>query len=129
MKERSKGKNWFNFFMLSYMVQFIFKIYFKFDWELTGFFLNFRLKTKKNRENLEEFLLSCDRVTSLTKYYKCEEMFNNLEVRSMFFNYYSHNYYSYESNIKTTKNTTKQCQCDAHNNFNSHKILLKMVQL
>ncbi|KAH9632309.1 hypothetical protein HF086_010234 [Spodoptera exigua] len=39
-----------------------------------------RLKTKKNRENLEEFLLSCDRVTSLTKYYKCEEMFNNLEV-------------------------------------------------
>lgn len=40
----------------------------------------YRLKTKKNRENLEEFLLSCDRVTSLTKYYKCEEMFNNLEV-------------------------------------------------
>lgn len=39
-----------------------------------------RLKTKKNRENLEEFLLSCDRVTSLTKYYKCEEMFNNLEI-------------------------------------------------
>lgn len=42
-----------------------------------------RLKTKKNRENLEEFLLSCDRVTSLTKYYKCEEMFSNLEVRYM----------------------------------------------
>lgn len=41
----------------------------------------FRLKTKKNRENLEEFLLSCERVTSLTKYYKCEEMFSNLEVR------------------------------------------------
>ncbi|CAB3223600.1 unnamed protein product [Arctia plantaginis] len=39
-----------------------------------------RLKTKKNRENLEEFLLGCDRVTSLTKYYKCEEMFNNLEI-------------------------------------------------
>ncbi|XP_045494619.1 pre-mRNA-processing factor 40 homolog A isoform X1 [Colias croceus] len=39
-----------------------------------------RLKTKKNRENLEEFLLSCDRVTSLTKYYKCEEMFGNLEI-------------------------------------------------
>ncbi|CAH2108231.1 unnamed protein product [Euphydryas editha] len=39
-----------------------------------------RLKTKKNRENLEEFLLSCERVTSLTKYYKCEEMFNNLEI-------------------------------------------------
>ncbi|KAL4715590.1 hypothetical protein ACJJTC_009216 [Scirpophaga incertulas] len=39
-----------------------------------------RLKTKKNRENLEEFLLTCDRVTSLTKYYKCEEMFNNLEI-------------------------------------------------
>ncbi|KOB71842.1 U1 small nuclear ribonucleoprotein [Operophtera brumata] len=39
-----------------------------------------RLKTKKNRENLEEFLLTCDRVTSLTKFYKCEEMFTNLEV-------------------------------------------------
>ncbi|XP_049868561.1 pre-mRNA-processing factor 40 homolog A isoform X2 [Pectinophora gossypiella] len=39
-----------------------------------------RLKTKKNRENLEEFLLNCDRVTSLTKYYKCEEMFSNLEL-------------------------------------------------
>ncbi|CAK1601095.1 unnamed protein product [Parnassius mnemosyne] len=39
-----------------------------------------RLRTKKNRENLEEFLLSCDRVTSLTKYYKCEEMFSNLEI-------------------------------------------------
>ncbi|CAH0750119.1 unnamed protein product [Diatraea saccharalis] len=39
-----------------------------------------RLKTKKNRENLEEFLLSCERVTSLTKYYKCEEMFSNLEI-------------------------------------------------
>ncbi|KAJ0175611.1 hypothetical protein K1T71_008770 [Dendrolimus kikuchii] len=39
-----------------------------------------RLKTKKNRENLEEFLLTCDRVTSMTKYYKCEEMFSNLEI-------------------------------------------------
>ncbi|XP_004925558.1 pre-mRNA-processing factor 40 homolog A isoform X3 [Bombyx mori] len=39
-----------------------------------------RLKTKKNRENLEEFLLSCERVTSLTKFYKCEEMFSNLEI-------------------------------------------------
>lgn len=39
-----------------------------------------RLKTKKNRESLEEFLLSCDRVTSLTKFYRCEEMFSNLEI-------------------------------------------------
>ncbi|XP_073949464.1 pre-mRNA processing factor 40 [Choristoneura fumiferana] len=39
-----------------------------------------RLKTKKNRENLEEFLLSCDRVTSMTKYYKCDDMFSNLEI-------------------------------------------------
>ncbi|XP_059050039.1 pre-mRNA-processing factor 40 homolog A isoform X1 [Achroia grisella] len=39
-----------------------------------------RLKTKKNRENLEEFLLTCDRVSSITKYYKCEEMFGNLEI-------------------------------------------------
>ncbi|KPJ12063.1 Pre-mRNA-processing factor 40-like A [Papilio machaon] len=35
---------------------------------------------EEQRENLEEFLLSCDRVTSLTKYYKCEEMFGNLEI-------------------------------------------------
>ncbi|KAG7306274.1 hypothetical protein JYU34_008874 [Plutella xylostella] len=39
-----------------------------------------RLKIKKNRESLEEFLLSCERVTSLTKYYKCDEMFTNLEI-------------------------------------------------
>ncbi|KAM3964185.1 pre-mRNA processing factor 40 [Aphomia sociella] len=39
-----------------------------------------RLKTKKNRESLEEFLLTCDRVNSITKYYKCEEMFGNLEI-------------------------------------------------
>lgn len=42
-----------------------------------------RLKTKKNRESLEEFLLGCDRVTSLTKFYKCEEMFSNLEASKL----------------------------------------------
>lgn len=39
-----------------------------------------RLRTKKNRENLEEFLLNSDKITSLTKYYRCEEIFGNLEV-------------------------------------------------
>lgn len=39
-----------------------------------------RLKAKKAKENLEEYLLSSDRITSSTKYYKCDEIFTNLEV-------------------------------------------------
>ncbi|CAK9828298.1 Pre-mRNA-processing factor 40 homolog A [Anthophora retusa] len=39
-----------------------------------------RLRLKKAKEDLEQFLLENDRMTSTTKYYKCEEMFGNLEV-------------------------------------------------
>lgn len=39
-----------------------------------------RLRAKKSKENLEEFLLSCDKISSNTKYYKCDELFANLEV-------------------------------------------------
>lgn len=37
-------------------------------------------RLKKAKEDLEQFLLESDRMTSTTKYYKCEEMFGNLEV-------------------------------------------------
>lgn len=37
-------------------------------------------RLKKAKEDLEQFLLENDRMTSTTKYYKCEEMFGNLEV-------------------------------------------------
>lgn len=40
-------------------------------------FLN---RLKKAKEDLEQFLLINDRMLSTTKYYKCEEMFGNLEV-------------------------------------------------
>ncbi|KOX67770.1 Pre-mRNA-processing factor 40 like protein A [Melipona quadrifasciata] len=39
-----------------------------------------RLRLKKAKEDLEQFLLENDRMTSTTKYYKCEEMYGNLEV-------------------------------------------------
>ncbi|KAK9754065.1 FF domain [Popillia japonica] len=39
-----------------------------------------RLKAKKSKENLEQFLLTTDKITSGTKYYKCDEMFVNMEV-------------------------------------------------
>ncbi|KAI4454695.1 pre-mrna-processing protein prp40 [Holotrichia oblita] len=39
-----------------------------------------RLKAKKSKENLEQFLLTTDKITSGTKYYKCDEMFMNMEV-------------------------------------------------
>jgi pre-mRNA-processing factor 40 len=39
-----------------------------------------RLKAKKAKEDLEAFLLSDTRMTSTTKYYRCEEMYGNLEV-------------------------------------------------
>ena len=44
------------------------------------YLLFYRLKTKKNRENLEQFLMHSEKMTSLTKYYRCDEMFANLEV-------------------------------------------------
>ncbi|XP_043278756.1 pre-mRNA-processing factor 40 homolog A isoform X2 [Venturia canescens] len=39
-----------------------------------------RLRVKKAKEDLEQFLLDHDKMTSTTKYYKCEEMYGNLEV-------------------------------------------------
>ncbi|RLU23079.1 hypothetical protein DMN91_005357 [Ooceraea biroi] len=39
-----------------------------------------RLRLKKAKEDLEQFLLDNDRMMSTTKYYKCEELFGNLEV-------------------------------------------------
>ncbi|XP_033226926.1 pre-mRNA-processing factor 40 homolog B [Belonocnema kinseyi] len=39
-----------------------------------------RLRLKKAKEDLEAFLLEPDRMSSTTKYYKCEEMYGNLEV-------------------------------------------------
>ncbi|XP_063929657.1 pre-mRNA-processing factor 40 homolog A isoform X2 [Zophobas morio] len=39
-----------------------------------------RLKAKKSKEQLEEFLLNCDKIASTTKYYKCDEMFAHMEI-------------------------------------------------
>ncbi|XP_037086064.1 pre-mRNA-processing factor 40 homolog B-like [Pollicipes pollicipes] len=39
-----------------------------------------RLRAKKAKEDLEEFLLTGDRITSMTKYYKCEEMFVDMDI-------------------------------------------------
>ncbi|KAF7997587.1 hypothetical protein HCN44_006158 [Aphidius gifuensis] len=39
-----------------------------------------RLRLKKAKEDLEKFLLNHDRMTSTTKYYKCEEIYGNLEI-------------------------------------------------
>lgn len=39
-----------------------------------------RLKSKKAKETLEEFLMHSDRINSSTKYYKCDEIFAGLEV-------------------------------------------------
>lgn len=35
---------------------------------------------KKAKEDLEQFLLENERMSSTTKYYKCEEMYGNLEI-------------------------------------------------
>lgn len=39
-----------------------------------------RLKAKQAKETLEKFLMSCDKMASTVKYYKCDEMFTNMEV-------------------------------------------------
>lgn len=39
-----------------------------------------RLQAKKSKENLEKFLMSHDKVDSITKYYRCEDMFSHMEV-------------------------------------------------
>ncbi|XP_056643050.1 pre-mRNA-processing factor 40 homolog A isoform X1 [Diorhabda sublineata] len=41
-----------------------------------------RLKSKKYKENLEEFLLTTDLISSTTKYYRCDELFSTMEVWS-----------------------------------------------
>lgn len=39
-----------------------------------------RSKAKKSKEHLEEFLLKTDLISSTTKYYRCDEIFEHLEV-------------------------------------------------
>lgn len=39
-----------------------------------------RLRAKKAKEDLEEFLMTSDRMNSTVRYYRCQEMFGNLEV-------------------------------------------------
>ena len=39
-----------------------------------------RQRAKKAKEDLEAFLLNNEKVTSITKYYRCEEMFGTLDV-------------------------------------------------
>merc|ERR1712018_1078291 len=41
-----------------------------------------RLRAKKAKEDLEEFLLHNDRITSILKYYRCDEMFGDSVVWS-----------------------------------------------
>lgn len=39
-----------------------------------------RLRAKKAKEDLEKFLMSCDKISSNTKYYKCDEIFSGSKV-------------------------------------------------
>lgn len=39
-----------------------------------------RQRVKKAKEDLEAFLLHNEKMTSITKYYRCEEMFGDMEV-------------------------------------------------
>lgn len=39
-----------------------------------------RLRAKKAKEDLEHFLLNCERMNSSVKYYRCHEMFQHLEL-------------------------------------------------
>ncbi|KXJ74426.1 hypothetical protein RP20_CCG013718 [Aedes albopictus] len=39
-----------------------------------------RLKVKKSKEELEKFLMSSDKMNSTLKYYRCDELFANLDV-------------------------------------------------
>lgn len=54
-----------------------FVIYIQFNWIIIQRIFD---RLKKAKEDLEQFLLENDRMVSTTKYYKCEEMFGNLEV-------------------------------------------------
>ena len=40
-----------------------------------------RLRIKKAKEDLEEFLMTTERMTSTMRYYRCQEAFGDLEVR------------------------------------------------
>lgn len=42
-----------------------------------------RMKAKKAKEDLEEFLMTTDKMTSSTRYYRCQEIFGEMEVRSL----------------------------------------------
>lgn len=46
-----------------------------------------RLRLKKAKEDLEQFLLNNDRMTSNTKYYKCEELFGHMDVKIIAFTF------------------------------------------
>ncbi|XP_065211414.1 pre-mRNA-processing factor 40 homolog B isoform X2 [Planococcus citri] len=39
-----------------------------------------RLRAKKAKEDLEEFLMTSERMNSTIRYYRCQEMFGNLEI-------------------------------------------------
>lgn len=39
-----------------------------------------RLRAKKAKEDLEEFLMTSDRMNSSVRYYRCQEIFSGLEV-------------------------------------------------
>lgn len=39
-----------------------------------------RLRAKRSKENLEKFLMSHEKIDSTTKYYRCEDMFSNMEL-------------------------------------------------
>lgn len=41
-----------------------------------------RLRAKKAKEDLERFLMSCDRISSATKFYKCDELFSAQKIWS-----------------------------------------------
>lgn len=49
-----------------------------------------RLRAKKAKEDLEAFLMNDSRITSTTKYYRCEEMFGNLEVLYYYIDKWDH---------------------------------------
>lgn len=39
-----------------------------------------RLRAKKAKEDLEQFLMNCDKISSATKYYKCDEIFTGQKI-------------------------------------------------
>lgn len=42
-----------------------------------------RMRTKKAKEDLEEFLMTTDKMTSTTRYYRCHEIFGNMDVSNL----------------------------------------------